>query len=140
MNERLKLLFERLQAKGYRLTTARRAILQALVETPGHISADELAAILAAESVAVGRMTIYRTLELLSELGLVRAVYLGSGAAHYILIDDGHHHHLVCSNCDKVVEFDECVVDEIDQLVGKHFDFEISGHLLEIFGRCPQCR
>jgi len=140
MQERLEALHARLQAGGFRLTEARRAILQVLVESDGHISADELVDLLDRRSVSVGRMTVYRTLELLSDLGIVRATYLGSGAAHYILIDNGHHHHLICSNCETVVEFEECMVAEIDRIVGEHFNFEISGHLLEVFGRCSQCR
>ncbi|MDX1613673.1 MAG: Fur family transcriptional regulator [Candidatus Promineifilaceae bacterium] len=140
MERRLETLYERLQDGGYRLTEARQAILQALVESAGHISADELVGLLERRSISVGRMTVYRTLEVLSVLGIVRATYLGSGAAHYILIDDGHHHHLICSNCETVIEFEQCMVAEIDRIVGEHFDFEISGHLLEVFGRCSQCR
>ncbi|NKQ37049.1 MAG: transcriptional repressor [Chloroflexi bacterium] len=126
--------------KGYRLTKARRAILQALVTCGGHVSADDLADIVRQDAPFVGRMTVYRTLDLLSELGLIRPVYQGTGAAHYILLTNGHHHHMVCTVCSAVIEFDECVVEEMAQLVGERFDFQVAGHLLEFYGRCPNCR
>ena len=140
MTEQFVVLSEALQAKGYRLTVARRAILQVLAGCGGHVTADDLAAMVRAEAPGVGRMTVYRTLDLLSELGLIRPVYQGTGAAHYILMDDGHHHHLVCSACHQVIEFDDCVLGEIEQLICSRFGFEVQSHLLELYGRCPDCQ
>lgn len=140
MRDRLTDFTNVLQENGYRLTASRQAIIAALVTSEGHISADELADIVHTSSPGVGRMTVYRTLELLSDLGLIRPVYEGSAAAHYILMNDGHHHHLVCSSCHQVVEFNQCVIREIEQAVSSHYQFEIQGHLLEIFGLCPDCR
>lgn len=129
-----------LTEKGYRLTRARKAILQALVACGGHVSADDLAEIVRQKAPFVGRMTVYRTLDLLSELGLIRPIYQGTGAAHYILLTNGHHHHMICTGCGKIFEFDDCVVEEMAQLVGERFDFQVEGHLLEFYGRCPDCR
>jgi Fur family ferric uptake transcriptional regulator len=84
-------------------------------------------------------MTVYRTLELLCELGLMRPVYQGTGAAHFILLDRGHHHHLVCSRCQSVIEFDECFVGELTEVIGQRFGYEMQGHILEFFGVCPDC-
>jgi Fur family ferric uptake transcriptional regulator len=131
MNEQFKALSLGLQEKGYRLTAARQAILQALVDCGGHVTADGLAAKLQEEASGVGRMTVYRTLELLSELGLIRPVYQGTGAAHYVLMSDGHHHHLICSACHKVFEFDDCVLGEIEQLICSRHGFQVKSHLLE---------
>lgn len=89
MSGPLVLLSRRLREQGYRVTGARRAILEALVGSRGHVSADELAALVNERAPRVGRMTVYRTLELLQQLGLVRAIYLGSGAAHYVLLETG---------------------------------------------------
>jgi Fur family ferric uptake transcriptional regulator len=140
MPDQITTLSNALQAKGYRLTAARQVILRALAASGGHVSADALAEIVRQEAPNVGRMTVYRTLELLSELGLIRPVYQGTGAAHYILMDDGHHHHLVCSSCARVIEFDECVLAEIEQVIGGRFHFQVEGHLLEFYGRCQECR
>ena len=133
-----------LQARGYRLTAARRAILAALTAAGGHVTADELAAAVALAArdggaPRVGRMTVYRTLDLLGELGLLRPVYQGTGAAHYVLLLDGHHHHLVCSRCRRVIEFDECALAELAETVGRRYGFAVEGHLLEFYGRCSNC-
>ena len=129
-----------LQARGYRLTAARRAILAALVAAGGHMTADELAAVVHQIAPGVGRMTVYRTLDLLAELGLLRPVYQGTGAAHYVLLLDGHHHHLVCSRCRRVIEFDECALAELAETVGRRYGFAVEGHLLEFYGRCAECK
>lgn len=138
--DRVAVLGAALRDNGYRLTAARQAILEVLVERNGHISADELARIVRRRQPGVGRMTIYRTLDLLSELGLIRAIYQGTGAAHYILMEDGRHHHFVCTQCYAVIEFDDCLLREVEQVLARRHQFTIEGHLLEIYGRCQACR
>lgn len=140
MSDRMVMISNKLEEKGYRLTNARLAILAGLIDSKGHVSADELVDIVHRSNPGIGRMTVYRTLDLLTELGLIRPVYQGSAAAHYVLMDDGHHHHFICSRCNKVIEFDQCVLQEIEKAVSGHYRFEIQGHLLEIFGRCQECR
>ncbi|RMG92326.1 MAG: transcriptional repressor [Chloroflexi bacterium] len=140
MDDQLGVFSNRLQQHGYRLTTARRVILEALLASGGHITADGLVEVVRQQSPGIGRMTVYRTLEILSELGLIRPVYQGTGAAHYILMENGHHHHLVCSGCDRVIEFDECVLEEMGRLISGRFDFQIQGHVVEFFGLCADCR
>ena len=129
-----------LKQKGYRLTSSRQKIVQALLGCGGHITADGLLEVVHKVDASVGRMTVYRTLELLSELGLIRPVYQGTGAAHYILLDGGHHHHLICSGCDAVFEFDECGLQEVGKQLAERFDFAIEGHLVEFYGRCQNCQ
>ncbi|MDA0246537.1 MAG: Fur family transcriptional regulator [Chloroflexi bacterium] len=140
MTTQLTHISELIQTQGYRLTAAREAIITALVQTGGHISADELVEIVHQAAPQVGRMTVYRTLDLLCELGCLRPVYQGTGAAHYILFADGHHHHLVCRLCEKVVEFDECLLRELEERIGRRFNFAIEGHLLELYGLCGDCQ
>ena len=122
MSSELTRLEQVLQQNGHRLTAARQAILEVLLASGGHISADQLAEMVRNQAPQVGRMTVYRTLELLSELGVIRPVYQGTGAAHYILMEDGHHHHLVCAGCDCVIEFEDCVLAEIEELVSGRFN------------------
>ncbi|MCP4358903.1 MAG: transcriptional repressor [Chloroflexi bacterium] len=132
MNSKSATFVQVLQENGYRLTRARQAVFNALVATGGHVSADDLATAVRQNASHVGRMTVYRTLDLdlLSELGLVRPVYQGTGAAHYVLMHAGHHHHLVCSFCDQVIEFDDCALAEMEQIIGQRFQFAVKGHLL----------
>lgn len=128
-----------LAGRGYRLTAARRVILDTLADSGGHLTADELTERVRQRSTAIGRMTVYRTLDLLCDLGLLRPVYQGTGAAHYILMEDGHHHHLICTNCSQVFEFDECMLDELPEQVAERFGFAVRGHLLELYGTCADC-
>lgn len=139
MTNRAHQLGNALRQNGHRLTRARQAILKTLVESGGHVSADELVELVREAAPGVGRMTVYRTLDLLHELSLIRPVYQGTGAAHYVLMEDGHHHHLVCTACQRVFEFDDCVAQEIGQALSNRFNFQIKGHLLEFYGLCPDC-
>jgi Fur family ferric uptake transcriptional regulator len=129
-----------LKQKGYRLTRSRQKIVQALLSCGGHITADGLLAVIHKMDASVGRMTVYRTLELLSMLGVIRPIYQGTGAAHYILLDGGHHHHMICSACDTVIEFDECELLELGQVLTQRFNFAVEGHLLAFYGRCQNCQ
>ena len=139
-NKRLDDIQAALKQKGYRLTNSRQKIVQALLNCGGHITADGLLEVVHEIDRTVGRMTVYRTLELLSELGVIRPVYQGTGAAHYILLDEGHHHHLICSGCDTVIEFDECELQEVGKLLAERFNFAVEGHLVEFYGRCQNCQ
>ena len=140
LDEKVNEIQAALKEKGYRLTSSRQKIVRALLGCGGHVTADGLLEEVHEIDTTVGRMTVYRTLELLSELGLIRPVYQGTGAAHYILLDGGHHHHLICSGCDAVIEFEECGLQEVGKLLAERFDFAIEGHLVEFYGRCQNCQ
>ena len=140
LDARLNKIQATLKQKGYRLTSSRLKIVQALLNCGGHISADDLLEVVHKTDKTVGRMTVYRTLELLCELGLIRPIYQGTGAAHYILLDGGHHHHLICSGCDAVFEFEECGLQEVSALLAQRFNFAVEGHLVELYGRCENCQ
>lgn len=140
MSTRVDAISQAMSRQGFKVTAARRAILTALVECGGHITAAGLVDLVHKQNPTIGRMTVYRTLDLLSGLGSIRPVYQGTGAAHFILLDSGHHHHLVCTNCDQVIEFDECLLGQIEAAIGTRFAFQVQGHLLEFYGRCVDCR
>lgn len=140
MANQVEELSQAIVAQGYRLTAARRAIIKALVDCEGHVSADDLAQRVHAVAPQVGRMTVYRTLDLLCELGQIRPIYQGTGAAHYILMAGGHHHHLICNRCHEVIEFDDCLAGELIQRLGQEYDFLVQSHLLELYGLCEDCR
>lgn len=139
MGEQIGQIKERMADNGYRLTPARQAIVDALVRCEGHITADELAQQVRARAPHVGRMTVYRTLELLCELGVVRPIYQGTGAAHYILMANGSHHHLICTRCHSVIQFEECQAMDLAQQLARQFNFHIYSHLLELHGLCENC-
>ncbi|HEY1409858.1 MAG TPA: transcriptional repressor, partial [Promineifilum sp.] len=109
-------------------------------DSGGHLTADDLTEMVRRRSTGIGRMTVYRTLELLCDLGLLRPVYQGTGAAHYIILEDGHHHHLICSGCGRVIEFNQCALETLHDDIDRRFSFRVDGHLLELYGQCDACR
>jgi len=89
---------------------------------------------------ALGRATVYRTLELLAKLGIIRPSYSSDGCLYFIRIGKGHHH-FVCSRCGAVIEIEgECCWAEVAQSFAQRFGFEVTGHLLELYGLCENCR
>ena len=132
-------LIEHLRDAGYRNTPARRAVLQALIDGPSHMRAPDVVAAVDETSPSVGRASVYRTLELLTKLGLVQSSTLGGTETTYMLAPSGHHHHAICLECRATIEIEECVVGELEGLLHERTGFEIRGHLLEIYGLCPRC-
>lgn len=140
MSEQSTSLKRILAEHGFRVTAARSVILETLVAHGGHLSADDLVELVHEEQPHVGRMTVYRTLDLLCELGAARPVYQGTGAAHFVLLEDGHHHHLVCTECGRVFDFDDCVLGRLQTELSERYGFTVEGHLLEVYGRCRTCQ
>ena len=87
----------------------------------------------------IGQATVYRTVFLLADLGLLRRVQ-GAEGAFYIAIHPGHHHPLICQGCRRVVEFDSCDLSVLERLLGAETGYRIRGHHLEVFGLCPECQ
>ncbi len=132
-------LLEILRCSGYKITRARRVVLEALIATPGHVTASDVVAMVQAHAPGVGRASVYRALDLFSRLGLVQVSGLGSAVTRYALAPAGHHHHLVCVHCHKTVEFDDCHLADLQRQLAERFGFQINGHLVEMYGRCPDC-
>ena len=126
------------QSAGFKLTPPRQAVLEALENSDGHMTPAEVLARAQAIYPSLGRATVYRTLELLTSLGVVRPIFLGERGVCLTLAEGGHHH-LVCSECGAVIEFDECAVGELEQELAQRLNFQIRGHLLEFYGLCEQC-
>jgi len=131
----------KLTEQGHRPTRSRMEVVDALLTYHGHMTADDLYEKMRDAGSNVGRMTVFRTLDVLAEIGVVRPTYGGSGAAHFVLLEDGHHHHLVCMRCSNTVEFAECYfADDLSQQLSDQFKFKIEGHMLEIYGVCESCQ
>lgn len=130
---------DRLRIAGHKLTPPRLAVLQVLAESDEHLSHSEILERGQALYPALGRATVYRTLELLTTLGIVRPIYLGDQSVCFTRAD-GAHHHMICSECGQVIEFDGCIIDELQASLSERLNFEIRGHLLEFYGRCHRCQ
>jgi Fur family ferric uptake transcriptional regulator len=129
----------RLRARGYRLTPQREMVLQA-VTALGHATPDEIAERVQATAKGVNISTVYRTLELLEELGLVTHTHLGHGAPTYHAADDADHLHLVCRECGRVEEVAPDVIDSAAQQIAAEHGFHVDASHFAIFGTCAGCR
>lgn len=132
-------LIHRLRAAGYKITPPRLAVLEVIQREGEHFNPQEILVQAQAIHAQTGRATVYRTLELLTQLGIVRPIYVGEGSPTYIRADHAHHH-LVCSHCGQIVEFDACAADLMGCELERRFGFRITSHLLEFYGVCAQCR
>ena len=131
---------ERLRTKGYRLTPQRMMIVTAIENSADHISAEEIYAQVAAIYPHVNISTVYRTLELLKKLNLVYEIDLGEGRVRYHAEESGHHHHLVCQKCNKVIDIDESALSELRDVLLRDYDFCAELQHVGIFGLCCDCR
>ena len=122
----------KMRGRGYKATPQRVAVLEAL-GAEQHQSMEEIKN----RCPEVGLVTVYRTLDLLGELGLVRRLDLGDGP-RYELAED-HHHHLICESCGEISEFEECPLN-IERLSPESSGFEARSHSLEVYGWCVACR
>jgi len=128
-----------LRAEGYRVTKPRVAIVDAVLAAPGGFTADGLYDQLRGVA-GVGRATVFRTVDTLARLGYLRRLHDEEHCSQYIHTTPGHHHHLVCTRCHRVVEFDGCTVDALANELSDRTHFRIQGHRLELFGLCPECQ
>ena len=127
---RMEAVVGKIRGRGYKATPQRLAVLGALAAEQ-HQTLEEIRA----RCPEVGLVTVYRTLDLLCEIGAVRRLDLGDGPRYELA--ENHHHHLVCESCGAVSEFEECPLD-LTWL--QDVDFEVASHSLEIYGRCVVCR
>jgi len=126
---------EQLREKGYRLTPQRELILEA-VEQLGHATPDEVLAEVRTHSTAVNASTVYRTLEVLEELGLVRHAHLSDRAPTYHSTSEHEHFHLVCRECHKVISVDPDVLTHVTERLATDHGFAIDVGHLTVFGTC----
>jgi Fur family ferric uptake transcriptional regulator len=133
-------LISRLSEHGYRLTPQRMLVLAAIANSDHHISAEEIYAQVVARYPHVNISTIYRTLDLLNRLGLATETDLGGGRVRYHPVGKGHHHHLVCQECGRIIDLDESVLRPLKEALLQEYRFDADLRHLGIFGRCTECR
>ena len=131
-------LAQKLKLAGYKLTGSRLAVIEVLETHPEHL--DHTQILLAGKKIypQLSRATVYRTMELLVELDLFRPLYLSDPTQRFISTTGGHHH-LVCSKCGTVYEFENCHADQLGRELAEKYKFEIRSHLLEFQGICENC-
>jgi Fur family transcriptional regulator, ferric uptake regulator len=133
--------FERfLHKKDLRLTEARAAIVEAALARQGHYPIEDLIADLKARGIRGSKATVYRTLPLLAEAGILEPAIVAGDAKSYETTFGRHHHdHLLCAICGKVVEFEFEAFEILQKEVASRYGFRLQGHHHELVGTCPDC-
>jgi Fur family ferric uptake transcriptional regulator len=140
MGEEIDLFRSFIARKGLRKTPEREEIIVEIFASRDHFDVDELYLRLRQKGSRVSKASIYRNIPLIMECGLIREVWHEDGHMHYESIYGyGHHCHLRCIKCGKVIEFVEKELDNIERRLGKKYDFEITDHRLDVTGYCSHC-
>ena len=129
-----------LQENGYRLTSARRAVVATIAASPRALTPVEVYDAARAEDPALGLVTVYRTLEKLEELGLIQRVHQPRGCQAFITAGTGHQHLLLCKKCGRTTLVEGDDLEQFTRAVALKTGYEINEHWLQFFGLCEKCK
>lgn len=132
-------LLDALDHAGYRVTAPRRAVTALIADRAGHFTAADLVADARSRRLGIGRATIFRSLDLFEELGVVERLDLPTGEHAYIPCEPIHHHHVICTSCGRTEEVDDPGVDAVTRSIARRTGYRIDSHRLDLFGLCPAC-
>lgn len=140
----MDLLKDKLKETGFKITPQRRAIVEILIQhNDKHLSSEEIYDLVRENCPEIGLATVYRTMQLLDDVGVISKLNLDDGCIRYeICLDknDSHnHHHLICKNCSKIIEVKEDLLDTIENEIQKHYKFDILDHDVKFYGLCEEC-
>lgn len=138
-------LIKTLEDKGYKATTQRNLVYEILNENKDkHLSTEEVYELIKNINPKIGIATIYRTLQLFEEIGLVYKHNFDDVCSRYELFSENtevhQHHHLVCKNCGKIIEVKEDLMNSLEEIIEKQYNFEILNHVVKFTGICNECR
>ena len=137
-------LKEDLKKKGCKLTPQRRAIVDTIIDNEGkHLTAEEIYDEVKVRCPEIGLATVYRTILLLEEIGVVSRLHLNDGCSRYELVhsDEMHrHHHLVCNKCNKVIEVEDDLLETLEEKIETSYGFRILDHAVKFLGVCKDCQ
>jgi Fur family ferric uptake transcriptional regulator len=132
---------QRLVNAGYRITQPRRSVIAALQRAETPLSPQEILAQARSICRKLGLVTVYRTLNLLTEMNLVRRIHREDGCHGYLPASLGHHHALICQSCGRAAEFPgEDDISTLIERVEATTGYRVDEHLLQLFGHCPDCQ
>ncbi len=137
-------LKKKIREHKYKFTSQRQIILQALLDSKeNHMSAEDVYEAVRSENPDIGLATIYRSLELFTELKVLKKLDFGDGRSRYELSDRNmahSHHHLICLGCGKVTEFSYDFIDDIKDKIQSDTGFDIIDYQLKFYGYCLECQ
>jgi Fur family ferric uptake transcriptional regulator len=144
MEERIDRIKKQLHSASYKLTPQRESTVRVLLEhEEDHLSAEDVYLLVKEKSPEIGLATVYRTLELLTELKIVDKINFGDGVSRYDLRQEGakhFHHHLVCIECGAVDEIQDDLLEDVEAIVERDWKFKIKDHRLTFHGICHRCQ
>lgn len=129
-----------LRSLGLRPTPQRMLILQAILDSPGHICAEDICEQVREEYPHINISTIYRNLELLKEHHAISATDLGQGSILYELLKEERHHHMVCQCCGNILEFDHRFLEPLEAALDEEYRFKAQIDHFAVFGLCADCQ
>ncbi|NQT26460.1 transcriptional repressor [candidate division KSB1 bacterium] len=141
---------DRLNDAGFRLTNPRELVLGILRETDKHLSAEDLYVKALQKNPSIGLTTVYRTLDLFTQIGIAQKFDFGDGKARYELANNplkkAHHHHMVCLKCKSIIDYSDFMKEELELMkktekaLSKKHKFKIMYHIIHFYGICNSCR
>ncbi|HVM31066.1 MAG TPA: Fur family transcriptional regulator [Candidatus Limnocylindrales bacterium] len=133
-------LINALEGAGERLTAPRRAVATLIDARAAHFTAADLLEDARARRLSLGRATVFRTLELFNEMGLLERLDLPNGEHAYVVCAPRHHHHVICSRCGRTSEVADLGLEGVLDDASSQTGYQIEDHRLELYGLCPACR
>lgn len=131
---------QQLAQRQFKMTRQRRAVLNAIASSRSRMSPADVYQRARRECRNLGLATVYRTLDILVELGAVRRVHLDDGCEGFAPASAAHGHHLICNTCSAAIEFEDCDVSALLRRIEARTGFKVEQHWLELVGRCPKCQ
>ena len=131
-----------LKANALKFTTQREAILSTLYNNPQHFTSENLYLLVKQKhpELNIGIATVYRTLSLLEENGIVSSISLGAQGKKFEIANKPHHDHLICNSCGKIVEFENDKIESLQCQIAKENGFVLTDHLMQLYGICSECQ
>lgn len=125
---------------GYRLTSPRRTLATLIAGQPGHFTADDLLDQSYRRRLGLGRATIFRSLDVLADLGVIERLDLPSGGHAFVACEPAHHHHVICSSCGRSTGVSDHGLERVAEAIGRETGYRVDTHRLELFGLCGDCQ
>ena len=142
--EKISKVFEdELKTKGYRITDQRKAVLNSMIKNEGrHLSSEEIYGLVKTDFPEIGLATVYRTLFLLEEMGIIHKIDLDDGRGRYELSRNNEehlHHHLICTKCGTISEVKDDLLEQLENQIFNENGFLVKNHSLKFYGICSNC-
>ena len=136
-------LTDYMRSNGLKLTRQREMILKAFLAGQKHVAIDELLSQTRELLPSIGHATVYRTMRLFVDAGIAHEHSFGDGPAQFepaTADEEDHHDHLICTVCDRIIEFENERIEKLQEQVAETHGFELTSHSMQLFGICPACQ